>query len=310
MSERRQRVVLDAPSNLGLRPPVPGREPGAARMAQALRDLGLMERLEAKDAGAVGRPAYSPGPDAATGFRNGPALGRFTCYLAERVGELVDGDGFPIVLGGDCSVVLGPALALRRRGRFGLVFIDAHDDFSPPRDFDRYHGQLTAAGLDLALATGHLSPDLADLDGAGPYVAPTDVTHIGLIHDEGDNADYRTELFLRSGIVSFPAYEVHARGASAVADDAYAHIRALDLDGYWVHVDVDVLDQTVMPAVDSPNPAGLMPEQLETILRRMVWAPGAVGVDFAIYDPDLDPDRTAGRLLVDLISGVFDPSRP
>ncbi|MFD5265001.1 arginase family protein [Streptomyces sp. NPDC058335] len=32
-----------------------------------------------------------------------------------------------------------------------------------------------------------------------------------------------------------------------------------ELDGFWVHLDADVLDPTVMPAVDSPDPDGLLP---------------------------------------------------
>jgi hypothetical protein len=110
----RRIAVLDAPSNLGLRPPADRREPGAARMAATLRQHGLMARTRADDAGAVAPPAYRADPDPESGFRNGPGIAAFTQILADRVGRLVD-DGFlPVVLGGDCSVMLGPMLALRR----------------------------------------------------------------------------------------------------------------------------------------------------------------------------------------------------
>ncbi len=51
-------VVIDAPSNLGLRPPAPGRIPGVDRMPRALRDHGIVERLGAVDGGAVAAAAY------------------------------------------------------------------------------------------------------------------------------------------------------------------------------------------------------------------------------------------------------------
>ena len=35
-------AVIDAPSNLGLRPPGPGREPGVRRLASALRGRGIV----------------------------------------------------------------------------------------------------------------------------------------------------------------------------------------------------------------------------------------------------------------------------
>ncbi|MBT2745957.1 MULTISPECIES: arginase family protein [unclassified Lysobacter] len=78
-------AVIDAPSNLGLRPPRPGVEPGVRRMPDALRATGLVQRLRARDAGRVEAQAYSPEPDRTIGFRNGAAF-----VLAERVMPAVD----------------------------------------------------------------------------------------------------------------------------------------------------------------------------------------------------------------------------
>jgi arginase len=304
----RRIAVLDAPSNLGLRPPADGREPGAARMAATLRQHGLMARIRADDAGAVSPPAYSADPDPESGFRNGPGIATFTQVLADRVGQLVD-DGFlPVVLGGDCSVMLGPMLALRRRGRYGLVFVDAHDDFSPPRDQSRYAGRFAAAGLDLGLATGHFTPLLSNLDGLGPYVDEACVVHVGLVREPADAEYAQTELFDRCGVTPFPAYEIHGRGAEGTADNVSTVLRGLDLDGFWVHVDAAVLDQSVMPAVDSPNPAGLTADQLTTLLRRFADEPTVAGFDFTIYDPDLDPGGEAAELLVNVITGALTDS--
>jgi arginase len=81
-------------------------------------------------------------------------------------------------------------------------------------------------------------------------------------------------------------------------------VRTLDtpvLDGLWVRLDADVLDPGVMPAVDSPDDDGLFPDGLAALLRRLVRSPRCVGLNVTIYDPDLDPDGTAGALLTDLI---------
>jgi arginase len=71
--------------------------------------------------------------------------------------------------------------------------------------------------------------------------------------------------------------------------------------GYWLHLDVDVLDPEVMAAVDSPAPGGLQPAQLITMLDAL--APGAVGGQVTVLDPDLDPDgrcaTTVCRVLVE-----------
>jgi arginase len=72
------------------------------------------------------------------------------------------------------------------------------------------------------------------------------------------------------------------------------------LDGYWLHLDVDILDPQVMPAVDSPAAGGLSPSQLTAALAAL--APGAAGADVTVFDPDLDPDARHARLLARLLA--------
>jgi arginase len=59
-------------------------------------------------------------------------------------------------------------------------------------------------------------------------------------------------------------------------------------------VDADVLDDTLMPAVDSRVPGGLSYEALVELLRPLLASPRA-GIELTLYDPDRDPDGTAGR---------------
>lgn len=54
-------VVLDAPSNLGLRPPVPGTVPGCYKLAGALREQRIVQRLHALEGGVVVPPRYDRG---------------------------------------------------------------------------------------------------------------------------------------------------------------------------------------------------------------------------------------------------------
>ena len=83
------------------------------------------------------------------------------------------------------------------------------------------------------------------------------------------------------------------------------------LDGFWVHLDADVLDPSVMPAVDSPDPGGLLPDELvAAAAARSSRSPRCVGLNVTIYDPDLDPDGTAGALLTDLVVGAFAEAGP
>ncbi len=65
--------------------------------------------------------------------------------------------------------------------------------------------------------------------------------------------------------------------------------------GFWIHVDADVLDDELMPAVDSRAPGGLSYEALVGLLRPLLASPRALGVEVTIYDPDRDPEGTVGR---------------
>jgi arginase len=79
-------------------------------------------------------PPYCDVRDPQTGVLNPHGIATVALDLAASVGAALDGGRFPVVLGGDCSILLGPMLALRRRGRYGLVFIDGHADFQHASD--------------------------------------------------------------------------------------------------------------------------------------------------------------------------------
>jgi arginase len=298
-------VVIDAPSNLGLRPPKPGVEPGVKGLAAALRKTGLVERLRARDAGTVAAPAYSPVPDLAVGFRNGTSLSRYSAALAAKLEALLAGTDFVLVLGGDCSVLVGAGVALKGRGRYGLAFIDGHDDYSYARDRERYRGIFAAAGLDLALATGNGPPELSDIHGRKPYFRTEDVLQIGLAREQADTEFATTETFETSGIRAFPVEEIAQRGARAVAADARSKLEGAPTQGFWIHLDADVLNAKIMPAVDSPNPRGLSFEQLEQILAQLLSSPKAIGLEITIFDPDLDPDGTLAAKFAKTIEAAF-----
>jgi arginase len=290
-------VVLDAPSNLGLRPPAPGAIPGVYKLAGALRDRGLLERLGVADGGVVVPPRYQSQWEPGGGVRNGSAIERFSLRLADRVDAFLDEDAFPVVLGGDCSILLGNMLALRRRGRYGLVFVDGHSDFRHPGNAE-FVG--AAAGEDLALVTGR-GGDLANLRGGRPLVRDGDVFVLGV--RSGDSALPELNGL---GIPVRTADEVRREGPTASAREALAHLQHVDaLDGFWIHCDVDVLDSAVMPAVDSPEPDGLGFDHLSELLRGLVADRRARGLEITIFDPDLDEDGELAEQLTACICDAF-----
>lgn len=302
-------VFLEAPSNLGLRPPKPGVEPGVKQLPEAIRATGLLRRLRAREMGRVEPHAYSPDSEPVTGFRNGLALAAYSQELASRMSSLLGSGQFILVLGGDCSILLGTGLALREHGRYGLAFIDGHDDFSPPRDPLRYAGLNTAAGRDLALATGSGPRQLVNIGGRGPYFRVDDVVQIGLSRTQDEREQFQVQLFDESGITTFGIGAIKELGAQRISAEARHHLDAANTDGFWIHVDADVLDASIMPAVDSPNPHGMTTDELQTILSSLLSSPKAIGMQVTIFDPSLDPDGRYARQLAGVIERAFESSR-
>jgi arginase len=293
----RQIAILEAPSNLGLRPPAPGREPGVSKLAAALRAHGILARLGAVDAGRVPAPAYDPAADPATRFRNGPALRAYAIKLAAQTGAVLEHGYFPLVLGGDCSILLGNMPALKRRGRYGLVFLDGHLDFA----YHRTSPVLAAAGLDLALVTGHGPDQLTNIGAGKPYVREEDVAILGY-RDEEYPPEYDLQPFLDSRMRRYDLDQVRRLGVRAATERALAAIIRNGIEGFWIHLDVDVLDPLIMPAVDSPEPPGGLtyPELIE-LLGILLRSPYAAGMEITVFDPELDPD---GHLAEELTAAI------
>ena len=288
--------IVAAPSNLGLRPPQQGSVPGCAKAPEALREAGLHARLISRGAvesGVVLPGRYLDDADPTSGqIRNQDAIIDHARRLAERLESVLAAGRRPLVLGGDCGILIGAGIALKRRGRFGLVHIDGHTDFRHPGNSAVC---MSLAGEDLAAAVGLHWPSISDVDGLSPYFTPTDVTHIGCRDDD----EFALEVRRAIGAVIPSALVIH-EGISSTIRQTLEVVDKRETSGYWVHLDVDVLDPEHLSAVDSPDPGGLCPDDLVAVLRGLT--PEAVGVQVTVYDPDLDPDGSAADLISRIVA--------
>ncbi|WP_238335339.1 arginase family protein [Kribbella amoyensis] len=242
-------------------------------------------------------PRYDRGDwEPGDGVFNAAAIAEYSVRLADRLAPLIEDDSFVVLLGGECSNLLGPTLALKRRGRYGVVYLDGHSDYRTTGN-SPYVG--AAGGEALALVTGRGQDDLTDLEGQGPYVLDGDAALLGIREDD----DYATDVEA-AGIPVWSALTI-AEDPVKAAEGVLRHVARDELDGYWVHLDVDILDAEVMPAVDSPDPGGIQHEHLRALLEPLLKAPTCRGVDIGIFDPDLDPDgRYAAALTDTLVAAI------
>jgi arginase len=263
----------------------------------ALRAAGLVERLGAHDAGEVDARIHDSRRDPDTGVIGADDVRRASAAIADGVRAIMGAGRRPFVAGGDCTLLLGVFQALPPGA--GLWFVDGHADF--------YDGESSptgeAADMELSILTGHgpdglLGPRAPD----GPLLDPAAVVLIG--HRP---AELGPDVALESGridpaIHALTAPELRERGAARVGADAAARLAERPA---WLHLDLDVLDESALPAVSYPQPLGLDWEELVALARPLAAAPNLVGVSVADFNPERDPDGAYAERVVDALHSTF-----
>ena len=246
--------------------------------------------------------------DPGTRIRNGLAIRRFSIELAKTVHTALSQGLFPVVIGGDCSVILGSLYGARTAGGRGLVHIDGHSDFFHPGNYDTRTKLGSAAGMELALATGRgesLLTDWPQVD--GPLARDEDTIQIGERNALAPNYSYMD--IKSTKITRFIIQDALRMGMPAVAHTALQRMQTRGLDRAWMFVDLDVLDETVMPAVDSPGSPGLDFAQLSSLMRALLDSRRFLGATITIYDPARDPKTAYAGNIVATLGDAFDHVR-
>jgi arginase len=274
---------------------------GEQAAPEAFRAAGL-PALVGRDLGDAATVIDSSRRDEHTGVLAVRETVRAAHALAEAlVGALQELPGRrPLVVGGDCSILLGIFPALRRRvGPAGLWFLDGHPDYLDGATSDT--GET--ADMDLAVLTGNGAAPLVTLAGAPPMVRLSDAFLLG--HRTGDLGQGAAAELGR-----LPA-ELHRLDAATVVRDpaaagqhAAASLESLGF-GVWLHLDLDVLDPGSLSAVSYPQPGGLDWDQLATTLKPLGRSPQLLGVSLADFRPDLDSTGELAVRVIDLLEGTL-----
>jgi len=288
-------VIVDAPSILGLRPG------GVELLPEAMKAAGLNAGLKAGYAGRIEPPPYDPRRDPETLLLNPNGLRTYARLLADAVSGLLRENKVPIVLGGDCSNLIGCALALRRAGRYGLFFIDGHADFYQPEA--EPNGEV--ASMDLAIVSGRGPRVLTDIDGLEPLARDEDIVAFAY-RDAAEQKEHGSQDIGATSIHTFTLEQVRAVGVAESAEQALSALRLERLQGLWIHLDADVLDDAIMPAVDYRMPGGLGWDELSALLRVLTGSGAVVGMNIGIFNPRLDASGSvARRFAACLVEGIM-----
>jgi arginase len=206
------------------------------------------------------------------------------------------------VVGGCCTLLIGVFAAIRDCfGQIGLAFVDGHLDF-----YDGWSSPTgEAADMDLAILTGFGPSGLADLAVPPPLVEPKNVVVIGYRDAETAAAHGSPDPALKTpSMVLYDAKTTRRRGPALLGEEVERRFIA-GVGRFWLHLDFDVLDEKVMPAVDYPQSDGLDWEELCQLVSPFARSSGLVGTDVTIYNPAHDKDARYASRIVEFLERVF-----
>jgi arginase len=272
---------------------------GVARGPLVLREAGLVDALlrhaKVHDYGDVTLPDPSPTRESRSHVIDPDGLDALVAGVREAVAPILDNGHLPLVVGGDCPLLLGCLAASRAADRGGLLFVDGHEDAYLPMQSSTGEAADMELAFALGMADASWSPELAALL---PLVAPRDVRVLGARDAESLRAQGVASLRDRVALVDGD------RLAADPAGSAVAACASLP-DPWWFHLDLDVLSTRALPAIDYPQPGGLGWDELAVVATTALSA-GPRGWDVTIYNPDLDPTRVHARRIVRFIGSVIE----
>ena len=289
--------IVTAASILGLKPT------GVETLPTVLLSQGLKEALNSNNS-VIEVPTlnhlYTYERDRQTKILNVNALRTFSDSLKDTLEQIPIAKKFPLVLGGDCSILIGIMSALKSKGCYGLFFLDAHADFYEPEKSTT--GE--AADMDLAIITGRGPDILTNIGDVKPYVCDENVIHFGQ-RDMDETRKFGSQEIRSTKIRCLDLARLHQSGPIPIANDIQAHVSKIKVDGFWIHFDTDVIDDEQNPAVDYRLPGGLSFEQCETILKNLIQNYPTIGMSVTIFNPNLDNDSRVAKRIVALISSAL-----
>ncbi|MEY8760741.1 arginase family protein [Chryseobacterium tongliaoense] len=284
--------IFEFPLNLGLTKKEHEIEPGVKKLPDWLRKFDFHKRIDPKNIFRLDSPEYSMDFDEETGVKNSDKIIEYAKKQAELILRHYDKNTFNIILGGDCSILIGNAIALKQLGNFGLFYLDGHTDFIPPR----LSPSGGVAGMDLAIVSGMGHEKLTNIYDLKPYFAEENIFCVG--NAETDDEEY-VEQILNSEIHYFDIENLRKNGFRKTSEYFLQLVINKNLDGFFIHFDVDVLKDEIMPAVDSRMEDGIDYDHLKEILQPLMNDDRCFGIEITILDPDYDESGYYTKIFVE-----------
>lgn len=221
--------------------------------------------------------------------------------LAASVEEISSKGDFPLVLGGDHSIVLGTlaglaASAKKENKKIGVLYVDAHGDFNDTNTSPtgNIHGECLAASAGLGL------PELTNLYFEGQKVDPHNICFVGCRDlDPGEKV-----LMKKTGVTVFTMSDIDRQGFSEIVKKV---LKFFETHADWIHVsfDMDVLDPMYAPGTGIPLPGGLTNREALLLMEEMASIGKVKSAEIVEVNPILDVRNQTAILAVSLAARLL-----
>lgn len=221
--------------------------------------------------------------------------------LAASVEEISSKGDFPLVLGGDHSIVLGTlaglaASAKKENKKIGVLYVDAHGDFNDTNTSPtgNIHGECLAASAGLGL------PELTNLYFEGQKVDPHNICFVGCRDlDPGEKV-----LMKKAGVTVFTMSDIDRQGFSEIVKKV---LKFFETHADWIHVsfDMDVLDPMYAPGTGIPLPGGLTNRETLLLMEEMASIGKVKSAEIVEVNPILDVRNQTAILAVSLAARLL-----
>lgn len=265
----------------------------------ALRSAGLIDRLrkigyEVTDLGDDGAQTYQP-DDESPRARNVKRVVASIEALKPSVEQAVKSAALPVILTGDCSTVLATVAGARRYFRnVNVIYVDRDADLNIPATTP----SGCVDGMVVSHLTGRGAPELVRFWGEPQLVREPDVTLFGV-----ERLDATEEKVLETSTLRrYLSKDVKRLGAKAAAQMALERIKTNKYE-FVLHLDVDVISD--FSATNYPGSGGLTFDEVRDALLVFAQDPRMAAFDIAAYNPAKDPDGSAAKAIIALVSEVL-----
>lgn len=226
--------------------------------------------------------------------KNLDAVNNFTMKVFEKETEILNSNGFPLLIGGDHSAVIGSALASQNYHKnIGIIWIDAHGDYNT---FETTHtGNLH--GLPLAAITGYNCSELTSFI-TDNHINPKNCVIVGARSID----PWEIGNIKDAGVTVFTTDDIHNQGTKIIMDKAF-EIALNNTKGTHISYDIDVIDPILAPGVSVPEKDGINIKEANEIMDYLINKKNDIkSMDIVEFNPTNDINNKTYDIAINLIN--------